>query len=313
MNDAPGKKTGGMGRCIWLVSTVAILIGGAFGQLHFHRINEESLLELTQEEEKLATLAKSLQEAETQKSRWSVNRTQLADSERVFLREIRSFDRPEMKAALIDRLELPDQDCVFSMIESSIRDYQSMLVYASEPGQKLSIPVWDSDVELKGQVKKKPQHHFEVDVTPGEIHRVKVGLVDAYSEKSRFVVQFNDEELLSISLKGSGVSRSTVSGNPNTTLFYPGQIGNVLDGFHHDEIEVELFRKGLWLKQGDMRFEMLDKKAEVKRHLMFCVYWLTSGERIISDPLRSMLPKKILDEFRLEEDEATGLHRVVPR
>jgi hypothetical protein len=314
MSDSVEQENSKAIKYVWIGFILIFAAGSTVSIAYLNHIKKESLVELSHEQEELAHVESIVKDNEALKAKWTDNRQKLSDSERALLREIRSFRRPKMKAALVDRLQLPKENCVFSVIESTISNSQSMLVYASEPGQKLSIPVWDSDVEFKGQVRKEPKHQFELDITPGKIHRVKVGMQGQSWKDPKFIVRFNDEELLSINLEGSELHRTSVAGSPDVSLFLPGRIANVLDGFQHKEIELKLFRKGLWLKQGDMYFNMRHMKMNTNRHIKFCIYWLTAGERFVSDIDAYRLPSEVQDDFLFEERGASAtLRRVVPK
>ena len=241
-------------------------------------------------------------------------RDQLNDCRSDLNTEIRSFKRPAMLAALMQRLEFPE-NCVYTSTLSGLSDYKRTLVYSSQAGQQLVVRVWRQEKLYDGSdsITAPPTHEFVIDVPPGQAKVLEVGLRDNYTDQPSFDVKFDEEELLKIDLHGLQCNSSGSHGSLPSGLFSPGTVTrNLGGGLDHNKLP-SLLKQGYWLDQQKGYFNFFDTKTKAKSSVSAVVHWKTNGPLTVDGDALYRLPQSFRDSVNLNYDRQAGLYRIEPK
>jgi len=228
--------------------------------------------------------------------------------------EIRSFKRPAMLAALKQKLQFPE-NCIFTSALSGLSKYTRTLVYASQAGQQLVVRVWRQEklYESSDSITAPPTHEIVIDVPPGQVKLLEVGLRGNYTDHASFDVKFDEEELLKIDLHGLQSGSSGRYGSQPHGLFSPGKVARNLKGNLHQNKLPSLLKQGYWLDQQKGYFNFFDTKTKTDSSLSAIVFWRTNGPLTVDRDALYRLPKSYRDSVNLNYDQQAGLYRIEPK
>jgi hypothetical protein len=298
---------------LWFVVGFAAIVLGIMGQLVVRRTERDSSLELAATQVELARIENILENYEFSKEEKVGLANQLRNDERAFERELRSFKRPSMKSALLGKLNLPKKNCVVSSSITLGHSLKKLLIYSSDPGQQLVIPVWRQEEEFD-EVRPEPKYEVVIDVPPGELNELEFGLVEDYRSEPYFIVRFAKQEKLKVELPEFNSKSSSSSGGQPSGLLLPNVVSNNFVSFRFDrpDLVLCLLRQGIWLRQHFVQITLADKKADVTTNLAFCLYWKSSDPLYASDLGVARLPVDANDPDQVQLDPETGLYRITP-
>ena len=240
-------------------------------------------------------------------------RDQLNDCRSDLNTEIRSFKRPAMLAAMMQRLEFPE-NCVYTST-LNLSDYKRTLVYSSQAGQQLVVQVWRQEkiCDDSDSIIAPPTHEIVIDVPPGQAKLLEVGLRSRSTDQQSFDVKFDEEELLKIDLHGLRCPSSGSLGSQPHGLFSPGTIThNLIGELHRDKLPSQL-KQGYWLDQQNGYFNFFDTKTKTDSSLSAIVFWRTNGPLTVDGDALYRLPQSFRDSVNLNYDQQAGLYRIEPK
>ena len=285
---------------------VVALVG--WGQVAAQKSRQRSSIRLAAAQSENARIEKVEEESRQKLEEVRALRVQLQNDKRGFARELGSFKRPAMRKALLEQLQLPANCVVSSSMDFDI-GYREVLIYSSDPGQQLVIPVWYQSEKFDTN-KLAPDYKVIIDVPPGELNILKLGLTQR-SDDSEFIVRFSGEEKLKIDLPRFN-GRSTTSGGQNELgPLLPNVVASRKFAMQQPDIVLDLLQQGIWLQEHDNQWTITESKTGAKTHLAFCLYWKSSQPLYAVDAVLPYLPLDPNDPAQVEFDSATGLHKLI--
>jgi hypothetical protein len=306
MNRSPAEFGKRSGKVLRFVFGVAVITFVGWGQISIRSAKRDSDREFAKASLELAQIEMTIE-----KSR-ELER-QVQDEKEAFSRELRSFKRPSMRLALFEKLKLPDENCIVSTSLNSKHIHQKLLIYSSEPGQQLVMPVWQQREKFDG-IQPEPKHRIVIDVPEGEINTLEFGVVEDDRSAPYFIIRFAEEEKLRIDLpkfdsSSSGRSRQQASG-----FLLPNVISSQIVGYDErkPEAAVKLLRQGIWLRQHTTKASLSNSKKGITTNLAFCLYWKSRDPLYATGDGLASLPLDSNDPAQVQFEADSGLYLITP-
>ena len=312
MNSSPAESDKRFGKVLWFVFSVAVIAFVGWGQISIRRAQRDSDREYAKATVELAMIDKRYADHEMSIEKSKQLKSQVRADKEAFGRELRSFKRPSMRSALFEKLKLPDENCIVTTSLTSNHIHQKLLIYSSEPGQQLIIPVWQQREEFD-YIKSEPKHRIVIDVPPGEINTLEFGVVEESRSDPYFIIRFGEHEKFRTDLPDFDLSSSD-NGLQTSGILLPNVISSQIVGYDErkSEAAVNMLRQGIWLRQHNMKASLSNTNAGKTINFAFCLYWKSLDQLYATGDALAGLPLDSNDPAQVQFEANSGLYRITP-